>query len=454
MTDFGLSRMLNFRCIIFKGIRYDKMELNNAIDHLANYIDSNIRSDSPFILMTAYNHIKSVIAYHAILRSGKIAAVLDPEWKSMEVAEVIDDIDPAAILFINNSTTGFNYEEEVIFRSSKKSFIIYSELSGVCTLAYTNAEDGYSKGAMLTEKNLMTEVDAIIKANHLDEHSVSYSLLPFSHLYGLVLGVLVSTHSGGVSVITELNLMKIQDTLDEVMKYKVTHLYSVPSVYYIISKSEGVGYLLRNVKMCVSGGNKLTSFIFENFYAKTNHKIQEGYGLTETSPACTFNFSDDEPNIESVGRPLADSDIRIFDEDQKECAPGLVGEICIKGDLVFKGYFNREETTENAMRNGWFHTGDSGKIDKDGLIYFCGLKKNMINVAGNKVYPKKLERMMMVNKNAVDVSIYSEESVLQGQIICSRMRLNDNSIKAQEEYKKWCQENINNITLPKRWLFE
>ena len=445
---------LNFKNIYYIGNRYDKKTLQLAIDHLANYLKTHIISTSPFIIFTAYNHIKTLISYYAILKTGKIAVVLDPESKSMELAEIIEDVDPAAILFLNNNTLKFNYDEEIVFRKQNSAFIIHSDLTDVCTIAYTNAEDGYSKGAMLTWKNLFTELNTIIQANHLDSDSVMYSLLPFSHLYGLVLGVLVSTLSGGSAIIAELNMLKIQDTLSDIRQYHITHFYSVPPIYYIISKYEGIEYIFKNVKMCISGGTKLKPFVFDLFLKKSNHRINEGYGLTETSPACTFNYVEEAPNIESVGKPLDDSDIRIFDENMNECELGKTGEICIKGDLVFKGYFNKEKATEKAFRNGWLHTGDYGKKDKEGFIYFCGLKKSMINIAGVKVYPKKLERLMKVNKNVIDVQVFSEDSLLQGQIVGSKVKLKNSSFKDQNDFKKWCSDKINNALLPRIWFFD
>lgn len=450
----GVLLQLNFKQLYFDGIRFDKTTIVEAIDHLADYLKKNIHSSSPFILLTAYNHIKTLISYYAILKAGKIATILDPGCRPIELTEIIEDIDPAAFLLLNNSTMRFNYDEEVILRKQNTSFIIKSDLAEVCTIAYTNAEDGYSKGAMLTEKNLLTEIHAVIENNKIDQSSIIYTLLPFAHLFGLVQGILITTHSGGTGVIDEPNLLKLSDIFEKIKEYKVTHIYSVPSVYYIMGKFPQAEAYLKNVKMCVSGGTKLTSFVYDGFYRNTHHKIYEGYGLTESSPACTFNKLGEEPKVESVGKPIANSDIKIFTDDNIECNPGEIGEICVKGDLVFKGYFNHEQATNTTIKDGWLHTGDYGKKDKDGYIYFCGLKKNMINVAGNNVYPMKLARMMKINRNVADIKIHSENSVLQGQIVSATIRLSDSSFAAQQEFKKWCFENINTVILPKIWLFE
>ena len=117
---------------------------------------------------------------------------MDPGSKSIELTEIIEEIDPAAILFLNTNEISFHYEEEIIFRKTKSGFIITSDLSDVVTLAFTNAEDGYSKAAMLTEKNLLSEVAALISTNKLNDQSVTCALLPFSHLYGLVQGITCS----------------------------------------------------------------------------------------------------------------------------------------------------------------------------------------------------------------------------------------------------------------------
>ncbi len=454
MSTFSLLTQLNFKHIYFRGNAFDRRSLLAAIDHLSGYLVAHNRSSSPFILLAAYNHIKSLIAYYAILKAGKIPALMDPGCKSMELAEIIEDIDPAAILFLNSSEISFHYEEEIVFRNANPGFIISSDLKDVCTLAYTNAEDGYSKGAMLTEKNLLSEIQVTIQTNKLDHNSVTCALLPFSHLFGLVQGMLVPTHAGGSGLISELDLLKINDLVTELHRHRVSHIYTVPSLYYLFCKVPGIELLLKNVKEFYSGGTQLTSFVFNTFREKTGRKIREAYGLTETSPGVSLNYDEEGPVVGSIGKALPGCEIRILNSDGSECAPEQVGEICVRGNMVFKGYFNHEQTTREVLRNGWLWTGDWGKMDSKGNYYFCGLKKNMINVAGNNVYPKKLERMIRINKTVRNVSIFSEESVLQGQIVGASIQLHNPSEKAAEELKRWCFENINKIILPKIWVFE
>jgi long-chain acyl-CoA synthetase len=448
-----LLSQLNFKHIFFKDRSYPRADILAAIDHLANYLKKNIHSPSPFILFTANNHLKTLVAYFAILKCGKIAVVHDPLAKALDWKEAIDDTDPAAIITIDDAHVPFNYEKEVVFRNGKNGFMISSDLTNVCTIAYTNAEDGFSKGAMITEDNLLSQVSALVKVTGFTSDSVNCALVPFSHLYGFAHGILLPALGGGSGLITEFNLIRINQILQEIYDYKVTQLHSVPSIYYILSKIPNVELRFRKEIKTFSAGIQLPRFIYETFYQKARLKIWEGYGLTECAPGIAVNQDVEEPVIGSFGRAFPGCTIRVKNEKGNECMIDEIGEICVKGTMIFKGYFNHPQATDAVLKDGWFQTGDFGKKDKDGNFYFCGLKKNMINTAGNKVYPKKLERLLKLHENALEVNVFSEPSLLQGDIIKARIKLQNTAKKKQEELKRWCQENINNSLLPKIYEF-
>lgn len=445
---------MNFQSLYFKGEIYDKPAVKAGIDHLAKYLLKNIHSQSPFILFSAYNHIKTVIAYYAILKAGKIAVILDPQLKSLEWNEIINDVCPAAVILLNEKSISFNYNSEITFRNQDKSLNVISDLQDVCTISYTNAEDGYSKGAMLTGKNLLAEAQGIISTNYLKKDSVLCALLPFSHLYGFAYGILAPTMAQGSGLITEVNLSKIPEIVNEINQSGVTHLHSVPSLYYLLSKIPNPHHSFKHIQEFYSGGIQLPFFIYESFYQKTGKKIREGYGLTEGSPAVAGNYDEEGTIFGSFGKAFPGCKIKIVNEQNLECQAEEVGEICIQGDMVFKGYYNHPETTGKVLKNDWLFTGDFGKKDSSGNVYFCGLKKNMINIAGNKLYPQKLIRLFKLNKNVEKAEIKVDSSLIQGSTIKTIISLRDNSIKLQEEFKSWCFENINNTLLPKSWLFE
>ena len=445
---------LKFQDIYFRNNTYSRFKIISLIDHLASYLKKNTHSDSPFIMLATFNHIKTIIAYYAILKIGKIAVIIDPKYKTFELIEIISDSDPAAIIFINSNTLNFDYEEEIVFRKTNPKFEIQSDLADVCTLIYTNAEDGHAKAAMLTKKNLIAEINIMRFCKVIEDNSISCILLPFHHAFGLLEGILVPTHSYSSLLIVDIDLYKFESIINEIFKYKITHFVSIPSVYYLMSKIPDIGHHLKFMNKLSSGGYKLPSLVFNNFFNRTGKKIHEGYGLTEAAPGCIMHSHlEDEIKIESIGKALPCCEIKIVDKNNNKCMLNETGEICIKGDNIFKGYFNKEHITKKVLIDGWLHSGDMGSIDEKNYIYFKGLKKKMINVGGINVYPKELERLMKLNKNVTYVKITNQNSLIQGEIVIANIKLKKESKNARELFKNWCYENITNSKLPKIWNF-
>jgi len=233
MSSNGICE-LKCKTIYFNEKAYSRKELNEYINDLSTYISKNIKSDSPFVLLTCYNHIKTFIAFFAILRAKKIVVILDPLSKNLEITEIIEKIDPSLIIIPDIKNDKFLYDTELIFRKSK--FYTSENLENVKLLAFTNAEDGYPKAAMLTEENLLFQAEILINTNKINFKSIICSLLPYSHMYGLMHGIIVPSQSETTSVILENNILNLKYILYEIHKYKVTHLYSVPSTYYLMSK--------------------------------------------------------------------------------------------------------------------------------------------------------------------------------------------------------------------------
>lgn len=442
---------LKCQTIFFNGKNYERKYLNECIDNLSKHISKNIKSDSPFIMLTSYNHIKTFIAFFAILKAQKIVVILDPLCKNLEITEIIQKVNPSAIIIPDISTDKFDFNTEIIFRENK--FATSENLKDIKLLVFTNAEDGFLKAAMLTEKNLLFQAETLIKTNKINNNSIICSLLPFSHMFGLMHGIIIPAHSNAKSLIIETNLLNLKTILETVHKYKVTHLYSIPSTYYLISKIPHASNYLETTNNIYSGGVSLSQKIYEDFYIKIGKKIREGYGLTEAAPGVTLNYDDIDPIPGSIGKPLPNIQVKIVNNNSICCNIDEIGEICVKGPNIFKGYYNDEKNSKKILKDGWLYTGDLGKIDKKGNIYFCGLKKKMINVGGINVYPEYVKRLMKKNSNVEDVIIYHEESPIFYNIPCARIYLKNNSESKIEEFKEWCRKNINNSILPVKMEF-
>jgi len=444
-----LSENINIKHIHFQNKVYGKEEIVTAVNDLSKHLKKNYISDSPFVLLSTYNHIKTLIAFYAILRSGKIAVIINPEIKTIELTEIINETDPAAFILVNTFGSEFKYDEEIIFRTKSPHFIVVSNLEHVVVMMYSNAEDGKAKAAMITDYNLLSAMHTFIEVERITTEKCICALLPYYHLFGLTYGLILPCYVGCSALISDLNMLRINELSLSLKKAGVTNIFSVPSLYYLLSRVQGIDKILENANDFISGGIKLSPVIYDTFYKKTGKKLREGYGLTESSPGVTLTLQNSEVNLDSVGQVLPNCDIRIFDDTGKECKTNTAGEICIKGEIVFRAYFNNPKSTERVVKEGWLHTGDLGSKNSKGYIQFKGLKKNMYNVAGNNVYPKELERLLKMNQQVHHVNIFKEHSELQGDIVGADVELNspsDNNIKS---FKEWCNKNITNFKLPR-----
>ncbi len=280
-------------------------------------------------------------------------------------------------------------------------------------------------------------------------------MLPFHHLFGIQNGLLSPAVGGGSILIADISdIRKLSSIVDDILLHGVSHVYSVPLVYYLLSKSSRMHEVCRQAFQLITGGYKLSGSLRDRFEKKFSTHLYEGYGLTEAAPVCTSQSRSRPFAADSIGPALLDYQVGILDDAGRELPLNEKGEICIRGDNVMKGYFNRPDATEVALRGGWLHTGDWGKRDETGNIYFLGLIKKMYNVAGNKVYPEEVRRLMLRNGNVAGVELESNYDPLTGDRITAKIRLKDNADGAGQEFSRWCAKAIGPHKIPQTISFE
>jgi long-chain acyl-CoA synthetase len=367
---------------------------------------------------------------------------------------MIKDSPPGALIRPDKETDVFDFYKEIEYKHYKLSPSRIQGLDDVAIMLYTAADDGYAKGVMLTHENILSNAQALIESSNVNSKSVSCSLIAQHHLFGLQTGVIApSIAAGNLLIENLLNLSSIKKIINVLDCLKVTHIYTVPFIFYCFQKAQNGQRCFSSVKSISSGGSKLPLSIFEKFHNNFGLTIHEGYGLSEASPMCAWHRPDDEIRNESVGRALPCCKIKIFNDENIELPVGQIGEVCINGPNVMKGYYAKEMASKMTIINGWLHTGDLGKIDEKGYIYLSGVKKRILNVGGNKVYPAELERLMKKHNDVLNVEVSGEPDELLGHIVKAIVRLRINSAEAQKKYKEWCVENITKYKVPKIFTF-
>jgi len=206
--------------------------------------------------------------------------------------------------------------------------------------------------------------------------------------------------------------------LQAIQRDRVTVLMGVPTMYwYLLHYPRAEKHDWSSLRLCCSGGAALAVDLMEQFTERYGLPIFEGYGLSETSPVASFNLPDDPPSPGSIGRSIYGVQMKIFDEDDHELPPGEVGEIVMRGHNVMKGYYKRPGPTAEAMRSGWFHTGDLGRCDEGGYFYVVDRKKDLIIRGGLNIYPREVERVLLAHPAVSRVAVVGVPDEVMGEEI-------------------------------------
>jgi long-chain acyl-CoA synthetase len=445
---------LNFGNIYFNDNTYSPETIRTNIDAVAENLTKRFISNSPFVYLFAPNHIKAVYGLFGILKAGRICVLVDPAIGRLELEEMIKDAAPGAIIKPDNKTDTFDFFKEIEVKHYQLSPTRIQGMEDVAIMLYTAADDGFAKGVMLTHENLLANARALVESNNVNNESVTCSLIAFHHLFSLQTGVITPSIASGNLVIADFSkvssIRKISENLDHV---GVTHFYAVPLMFHLFKKANFFKRKKPSDISIVSGGCKLPEDLFNSYLKDYGLSIHEGYGLTEASPICAWHRPLDKIKIASVGRSFPCCDIKSLDENNHEVSIGNVGEICVKGGNVMKGYFNNESATRKVLIEGWLHTGDLGTIDHEGYVNLTGLKKRMLNVGGNKVFPAELERYLRRHDNVVGIEIYGEPDELLGNVVKALVRLRSRSHESEENFKEWCSKNITKYKIPRSYDF-
>lgn len=275
-----------------------------------------------------------------------------------------------------------------------------AELDDIAMLLYTSGTTGQPKGVMLTHKNIMSDLMFVVLCFKLTEEDVFLCILPMFHTLAWTANIVLPL-TLGVKTIIMANITPASAWLHLMGKEKVTIMVAVPQLFSVLAKeAKGLKRLylqywaFRKVRFCISGAAPLNKETQAHFEQQLGLPILEGYGLTETSPIVSVNT---ENNLKtgSVGINLPYVKIKIADDNGNELPRNVEGEICVKGDIVFKGYYNNPAATAEAFdKDGWFKTGDIGILDDEGFIFIRDRKKDMIIIKGLKVFSAQVEHVI------------------------------------------------------------
>jgi long-chain acyl-CoA synthetase len=321
----------------------------------------------------------------------------------------------------------------------------------VILLQYTGGTTGVSKGAMLTNRNLvanMVQMKAWMQPFLTEGEETALCPLPLYHIFAFSVNCLALMSQGAENVLVT-NARDIP-ALVKLMKERPVSLVSGVNTLFnaLLNNPDFASCDFSKLKITVGGGMAVQKPVAERWQQLTGCFLSEGFGMTESSPVVTANPFDGSGRIGSIGIPFPSTDVRIVDETGKVLGVGEIGEIQCKGPQVMKGYYNRPEATADTIREGWLCTGDIGLMEEDGYFRIVDRKKDMILVSGFNVYPNEIEEVIVNHPKVLEAAAIGIPDEKSGEVVKVFVVKKDNSL-TEAEVINHCRENLTGYKVPK-----
>ena len=341
--------------------------------------------------------------------------------------------------------------EEALARNLQTKPVMRT-LDDLAVFFYTSGTTGKPKGAMLSNKNILSNAESGITVMKVTQRDRLIVFLPMFHSFAFSIGVILPLYRGASLVIIP-SLQPFSNIFKQTLLKRVTVFFGVPDVYSAIARAKLPWYFMafNRIRLFISGAAALQPQTLEAMKKKFKRAtLLEGYGLSESSPATAINPIH-KPKHKSVGPAMPGYEIKVVDENRVERPRGEVGDIILKGDHIMQGYLNRPEATDETIINGWLLTGDMGYMDEEGYLYIVDRKKDLIISKGINIYPREIEEVIDdfdgVKVSAV-IGIADEKS---GEIPVAYLELEEGVGPIDESaLRKHLREKLANYKIPRQ----
>nr|WP_294103485.1 long-chain-fatty-acid--CoA ligase FadD [Providencia sp.] len=322
-------------------------------------------------------------------------------------------------------------------------------------LQYTGGTTGVAKGAMLTHRNMLANLEQARAAyGPVLKFGAEYvvTALPLYHVFALMVNCLLFISVGGVNLLIT-NPRDVPDTVKQLAKFPFTSITGVNTLFNAWLHNEEFRQLnFSKLRLSVGGGMPVQKAVAQKWKELTGKHLLEGYGLTECAPLVTGNPYNLTEYSGSIGIPVPSTDVKFLDDDGHEVALGQPGEMWVKGPQVMKGYWNRPDSTAEAIVDGWLATGDIAEIDDEGYIRIVDRKKDMIIVSGFNVYPNEIEEVLSSHPDVIECAAIGIPSESTGEAVKVFIVTKNKNLTA-DELKTFSRRSLTAYKVPKVFEF-
>ncbi|MBD2785585.1 long-chain-fatty-acid--CoA ligase FadD [Xenorhabdus sp. DI] len=446
------------------------------------------------------NLLQYPVALFGILRAGMIVVNVNPLYTPRELEHQLNDSDTSAIVIVSNFAHTL---EKIVFNTPVKHVILTRmgdqlfrpkgtlvdfvvkyvkrlvpkyhlpdaisfrsamhkgyrmqyvkpdvQSEDLAFLQYTGGTTGVAKGAMLTHRNMLANLEqakACYSPLLKPGQEVVVTALPLYHIFALTINCLFFIEMGGQNLLIT-NPRDIHGTVKELARYRVTALSGVNTLFNAwLNNAEFQKLDFSSLRLSVGGGMAVQRVVAEKWQNLTGCHLLEGYGLTECSPLVSANPHNLTHYSGSIGFPVASTEIKLVGNDGNEVSPDEVGEMWVRGPQVMKGYWNRPDATDEVLKDGWLATGDIANVDEKGFFHIVDRKKDMILVSGFNVYPNEVEEVVSSHPKVLESAAVGVPSENSGETVKVFVVRKDPSL-TEDELKTHCRHYLTGYKVPK-----
>lgn len=361
------------------------------------------------VILANYAHLMEQILKDTDVESVVVTEIGDllPFPKSLIVNSVVKYIKKMVPPY--KLPQAYSFKQALELGAARPSQTFLGTNHETAFLQYTGGTTGVSKGAILTHRNIISNMLQIfewVKPKLREGEETALTALPMYHIFSLTVNCLAFMRYGAHNILIT-NPRDIPAFIKDMKRYPFTVMTGVNTLYNALMNHPDFGTIdFRRVKASVAGAMALQRAVCERWQEKTGSLLVEGYGLTEASPVVCCNPIDGNDKVGTIGMPLPSTEVKLVDDDGKEITqPGMPGELCCRGPQVMKGYWQRQDETEKVLdREGWLKTGDIAVVDENGYFKIVDRKKDMILVSGFNVYPNEVEDAIASHPGVLEVA--------------------------------------------------
>ena len=460
--------------LISESQRINYGQLNRAVNAVAHLLKQTGVGKGDKVALVLPNIPEFVYCYFAAVKLGAVAVPMNTLSTPYELSYLLENSDSKVLMTVEsarkryeeiqdklstckNVITVDNPDENSPFRKALRAGDFSNPGQNInpedpAAIIYTSGLTGKSLGAVLTHRNLYSQshlIHSCVKRTHLD---VGLSLIPLFHSFGSTVNM-INVVRTGCSVVM-MDKFTMDGLFSAIQKEKITYICAVPRLYLgMMFHEKASDYDTSSLAVCVTGGAPMPAEFIPAFEEKFGVKIVEGYGLTEASPACSFNMLDRPQKPGSIGMAIPGTKIKIVDENDRELPRGEIGELIVQGDNVMQGYYKDKAATASVIKDCWLHTGDLGKMDDDGYIFLAGLKKRMIITSGFNVYPKEVEDVLRLHPAVQNVQVIGKKDLMRGEVVKAEIVKKDGFIIDEKEILRHCRVYLSPYKVPREVEF-